>query len=340
MMRICPKCGAYYAADSLAFCREDGAPLVNVEPNSKNWSQGTRVIQEQTKTLRKQTRRLKWRRIVTTSMSMTMITMVVTVVVLNTREYLKPAPEVVSQTNSNDQPDNKIVVNETEDDKPANDNQRNDNQRNDNQRNDNQRNDNQRNDNQRNDNQRNDNQRNDNQRNDNQRNDNQRNDNRGQDNNPCSADKQKDATGFILKEINQQWQWNSQSEQQLALSRIPALSSGPRGPDLVETVNRRRREHIRIGGRRGPERMGGPRGPGKIVTQTKGDQGGLVRAQPINLTHTSSFSRQCTEATVTFASGWLVWRAQSVPIKKIPISLVTKFRCTKKREGWSCPKSR
>jgi hypothetical protein len=308
MMRICPKCGTYYAADSLAFCRADGAPLVNVEPNSKNWSEGKRVVEEQTKTLRKQTRRVKLRRILTMSMSMTMITMVVSVVVLNTREYLKPNPDLVSQTNSNNKPDNNIVGNNNQDDKPGNDNQGNDNQRN------------------------------DNQRNDNQRNDNQRNDNQAQDN-PCSADKQKEATGSILKEINQQWLWNSKAEQQLALSRIPPSGSDYHGPHLGITNETRNVEPS------GPGR-GGRRGAGKVVgevkivaSQTKGDRVSFVRAQPIKVTNTSSFSRQCTEATVTFAATWVVWRAEVAPLKKVPISLVTIFGCTKRREGWSCPKS-
>ena len=96
-MRICPKCGAYYAADSLAFCREDGTPLVNVEPNSESWNEGTRVIEKQTKALRKKTRRQKLRRVVVTSMSVTMITMIVSAAALNSWFYFQPSA-VASQS--------------------------------------------------------------------------------------------------------------------------------------------------------------------------------------------------------------------------------------------------
>lgn len=294
MIRICPKCGDYYADDSLAFCRADGTPLVNVDPTSENWSEGNRVIQEQTKTLRKRARRLKWRRILTMSMSMTIITMVVSVVALNTREYLKPNPDIVSDTNSNSNSDNNPL---------GNDNQLNDNQRN------------------------------DNQLNDNQRNDNQSNNNQGQDN-PCSEGNQKDANGSILKAINQLWEWKSQSEQQLALSKVAAFSSGPRGAELGnpgETSNV---------GPRGPGKNGGRRDQGRIVApQTKGDKGGPAHAEPFKVDHTTSFFPQCTEATVTFKSAWQVWRTDSPPpVKKVLISLVTVFRCTRERNGWSCRK--
>jgi hypothetical protein len=90
MLRICPKCSAYYANDSLAFCLVDGAPLVSVDQASEKWTEGTRFIEKQTKSLRKQRRRVKWRRAVITMMTMTMITMVLSVVTLNAWFYLKP----------------------------------------------------------------------------------------------------------------------------------------------------------------------------------------------------------------------------------------------------------
>lgn len=90
-MRICPKCGDYYADGSLAFCLADGAPLVGVDPGSQNWSEGARVIAEKAKALSKQKRRLKWRRVALGTM------MILTVVAFllaaaQNRFYLEPPP--------------------------------------------------------------------------------------------------------------------------------------------------------------------------------------------------------------------------------------------------------
>lgn len=62
-MRICPKCGAYYADAHLAFCLADGTPLVKVEPGSEKWNQGNRVLEEKATRLNQQRRRVRWRRI-------------------------------------------------------------------------------------------------------------------------------------------------------------------------------------------------------------------------------------------------------------------------------------
>lgn len=94
MMRFCPKCGDYYADASLAFCLGDGTPLVNVNPLSESWSEeGTRVIEAKENALRKQKRKLKWRRVVLTAMTMLIATMIVCVVAVNSFIYLKPQPE-------------------------------------------------------------------------------------------------------------------------------------------------------------------------------------------------------------------------------------------------------
>ena len=95
MIRICPKCGDYNADASLAFCLVDGTPLINVDPTSERWSEGTRVIEEKENALRKQKRRLKWRRILLSAMTMSIATMVVLVVAVNGLIYLRPNQEEV-----------------------------------------------------------------------------------------------------------------------------------------------------------------------------------------------------------------------------------------------------
>jgi hypothetical protein len=96
MMRLCPKCGDYYADASLAFCLTDGTPLVNVAPNSDSWREGARVIEGKENALMKQKRKLKWRRVFVSSMTMLITTLVVCVVALNAFIYLKPKQEEVA----------------------------------------------------------------------------------------------------------------------------------------------------------------------------------------------------------------------------------------------------
>jgi hypothetical protein len=93
MIRTCPKCGASYADSLLAFCLVDGMPLVDVDPHSENWSQVARSIEEQENALRKQKRGLKWRRVLLTTMTTLIATMVVCVVAVNSLIYLKPRQE-------------------------------------------------------------------------------------------------------------------------------------------------------------------------------------------------------------------------------------------------------
>lgn len=90
MIRTCPKCGDYYADTSLAFCLADGTPLVNVDQLDKSWNEGTRVIEEKGNVLRRQQRRLKWRRVSMSAMTVLMTTMVVCVVTINSLIHLKP----------------------------------------------------------------------------------------------------------------------------------------------------------------------------------------------------------------------------------------------------------
>jgi hypothetical protein len=76
-MRICPKCNAYHANDLTPFCLVDGTRLVNVEPGSDKWSEGTRVIEEKETELKKQKRKLRWRWIVMSAMTTLILTMIV-----------------------------------------------------------------------------------------------------------------------------------------------------------------------------------------------------------------------------------------------------------------------
>lgn len=93
MIRICLKCNAYYADDSLAFCFVDGTPLVKLDPSSEQWSEGVRVIEEKANVQRKLERKLKWRRVVTSTITTLMVAMFVCVVVVNGLIYLKPNQE-------------------------------------------------------------------------------------------------------------------------------------------------------------------------------------------------------------------------------------------------------
>lgn len=95
MMQLCPKCGDYYADASLAFCLKDGTPLVEVSPRSESWRKGEQVIEEKENVLRKQKRRLKWRRVFMSVMTMLIATMIVCVVAVNSFIYLKPQPDEV-----------------------------------------------------------------------------------------------------------------------------------------------------------------------------------------------------------------------------------------------------
>ena len=93
MIRICPKCGDYYADALLAFCLVDGTPLISVAQTSERWNEGARVIQEKENAHRRQKRKLKRRRIVLSAVTIMIATMVVYVVVANTLIYLKPRQE-------------------------------------------------------------------------------------------------------------------------------------------------------------------------------------------------------------------------------------------------------
>ena len=98
MIRVCPKCGDYYAGEALLFCLADGAPLVNVDPNDAAWSIGTRVVEEKARVVRKAQRRLQLRRVFMTMMTMVVTTSVMFVVAVNAFIYLKPASDTPSSS--------------------------------------------------------------------------------------------------------------------------------------------------------------------------------------------------------------------------------------------------
>ncbi|HYJ88237.1 MAG TPA: hypothetical protein VEW46_19385 [Pyrinomonadaceae bacterium] len=94
MLRICLKCGAYSADHTLTFCLVDGMPLVRVIPGTKNWSHGTRVVEENEKALKKEKRRLKWRRVLVRAMMTLITTTVVCLVAVSSLKITTtPAPE-------------------------------------------------------------------------------------------------------------------------------------------------------------------------------------------------------------------------------------------------------
>ena len=93
MMRLCPKCGDYYADSLLAFCLVDGTPLADVSPLSENWNKGVRVIEEKASALKKQQRKLKRRRALLSAMTMLIVAMVVCVLAAHAFIYLNPQQE-------------------------------------------------------------------------------------------------------------------------------------------------------------------------------------------------------------------------------------------------------
>lgn len=98
MIRVCPKCGDYYADEQLSFCCADGTPLVSVHPNTKAWEEGTRVVERKHKAASKRQRRLKWRRIVMSVVTVVITMAVLSVVIINGVIYLKPAQDSAAST--------------------------------------------------------------------------------------------------------------------------------------------------------------------------------------------------------------------------------------------------
>jgi hypothetical protein len=93
LLRTCPMCGDFYAEDAPPFCLADGTPLAEVDPRGESWAEGTRVVEEKTRLVRRRVRRLKLRRVLMTMTTVLITTMVVYVVASNYVVYLKPDPE-------------------------------------------------------------------------------------------------------------------------------------------------------------------------------------------------------------------------------------------------------
>jgi hypothetical protein len=93
MLHVCPKCGDFYADEQLMFCLTDGTPLVDVAPDSETWSEAVRVVEEKTNALRRHTRKLKRRRVMTSVTTTFVATTVVSVLAVNSFIYLRPTQE-------------------------------------------------------------------------------------------------------------------------------------------------------------------------------------------------------------------------------------------------------
>jgi hypothetical protein len=91
-MLVCTKCGAFSNDPSPAFCINDGTPMIDVDPNGKLWDQGTQFIENTEKAARRQSRKLKWRRVIVNATTILVTTMVISVIAVNALIYLKPPP--------------------------------------------------------------------------------------------------------------------------------------------------------------------------------------------------------------------------------------------------------
>jgi hypothetical protein len=93
MIRTCPRCGDFYADDSLLFCLADGTPLADVVPHSDAWAEGSRVVEEKERLMRAQSRKLMRRRVLMTTTTLLIMTVVVCVVAVHTYVSLSPEPD-------------------------------------------------------------------------------------------------------------------------------------------------------------------------------------------------------------------------------------------------------
>lgn len=93
MLRTCPRCGDFYADDSLLFCLADGTPLASVDPRGDTWAEGARVVEEKGRVLRRLTRRLRLRRVLLMTTTVLITTAVIFVWAVNTYVYLTPQPD-------------------------------------------------------------------------------------------------------------------------------------------------------------------------------------------------------------------------------------------------------
>jgi hypothetical protein len=93
MIRTCPRCGDFYADDSLLFCLADGTPLADVDPRGESWAEGTRVVEEKERALRSQSRKVMRRRVLMLTTTLLITTLVVCVLAVHTYVTLSPEPD-------------------------------------------------------------------------------------------------------------------------------------------------------------------------------------------------------------------------------------------------------
>ncbi len=312
MLRTCPKCGAF-SADGSPFCLTDGTPLLNVNPTSKVWGEGSRIAEEQGKKLVRQIRRLKWQRVVTTGVTTVIVTMVVTMVAVNSWIYLKPNvnSNVIANNDRNHNINNHVILNDDGNHNVnvninhngnGNVNVNHNNNANVNVNVNHNSNANVNGNVNHNSNVNgnvnvnhnsnanvNVNVNHNNNVNVNANHNSNSNTNTDNDDTGCSVTDQERETKAILKKINAEWQWNSESER----IRVLSLIAGSRAQETF--------------------------------------------VEPVSVTHDPiSFSEKCTRASVRFTSVWRTSRSGSPAPARVLRSSSTTFRCQKNAIGWSC----
>jgi hypothetical protein len=93
MIRTCPRCGDFYADDSLLFCLADGTPLADVVPRGDSWAEGSRVVEEKERAARERSRRVMRRRVMLMTTTLLVTTLAVYVVAVHTYVIISPKPD-------------------------------------------------------------------------------------------------------------------------------------------------------------------------------------------------------------------------------------------------------
>jgi hypothetical protein len=93
-MFICLKCRTFYSEDSARFCLKDGLPLARVDQTSDLWHEGAEAVRKTRSVLKRQLRLQKLKRVISVSITTTLVIMVVSVMALNSYVYLNPAIEM------------------------------------------------------------------------------------------------------------------------------------------------------------------------------------------------------------------------------------------------------
>lgn len=93
MMRSCLKCRAFYDDEALKFCLNDGVPLVEISQSDELWEQGSDALRETYSIIRRQTLRQNLKKMLMTAVTTILVTMVISVITLNSWIYLNPPEE-------------------------------------------------------------------------------------------------------------------------------------------------------------------------------------------------------------------------------------------------------